>query len=200
MTIDRTSLKQAMVNALQARGFAISPPGAGPHQDQMLTALSDSFVDLWVISITVPGNGPNPGSAQPHLHTLTPGIFTAPALEGLILSRLTDFDSNAHSRWEAFVSAWSSGVATHLLSIVTDVKDGNDLSHTHSWLGISSSTLAALIKAPLLANPDFDLNHPVCKMPDYIEGLSEALVNTITSDGTTTPPIVSGSTHQHFPL
>jgi len=200
MSISASSLKQRFVTALQARGFSISPPGAGPHQDQMLTALSQSFVDLWSVAVTIPANGPNPGSAQPHTHTLTPGILTGPALEARILSLLTDFDVNQHAQWPAFVSAWSNGVGTHFLTVLTDVKDGNDLAHTHSWFGVTGTTLAGLVKAPLLSNPDFDLNHPVCKLPDYIDGLSEALVDAVLIDGSTTPPIVSGSTHQHLPL
>lgn len=197
--IDFDGLRARIVTALEARGFDPTNPDA-VAQGRFMDAICNSFVNAWTVSITVPGNGPlAPPPTQPHTHLIAPGTLTSPILlaamaAGLVPPFIPNFG------WDWLASAWTGGVGTHIVVALTDVQDGNNPAHTHSWFVFNKDTLKSLVLAPLSANPNLDLANVNSKLEDYVDGISEALADAILNDGTTGVPVPVGTVHTHVLL
>lgn len=199
MTVEVADVKQRHLTELQARGFNPANPDAGPHADQFLQAICQTFTTTWGLSVTTPGPGPGLPTAQPHSHLIVAGTLTQPILVStatvLLLPPIGDFVPGYG--WEKLLNAWGFGTAGYVPLAVSDVKEGNDGSHTHSWMGLNASTLADLMRSPLVADPTLDLDNAFSRLSDYVDAASEALVAAILETGTTSPPIPVGTTHTH---
>lgn len=181
---------------LDAREIPVSIPTSRVFLDSLSDCLFNDPVGLWKVAVTLPGAGPNPPGTAPHTHGIVPGVITNVAIASFITAQCTTEGWLPGYGWEWLRDAVSTGVATHLMTSLTDVKDGN-IPHTHKWLGLSANTLKGLIMTPLWTNPSLDLTNFASKLEDYVEALSVALVDEILTNGEAVGYFPTGTTHTH---
>lgn len=169
-----------------------------PTSRVFLEAVRDVLFEsagLWKLSVTVPGTGPITGPAT-HTHLITPGVITSVAIQAFITAACTVNGWLPGYGWEILRDAFATGVATHLMTAITSVADGN-VPHTHTWMGLNASVLKGLIMAPLWSNPSLDLGNAASKLEDYVEAMSVALVDEIQANGEAVGYFPVGTTHTH---
>lgn len=196
--ITTTSFETRVTSELASRGMPVGDEPGGWSRNQ-IEAYSEALfgtTGLWKIALTIPSAGPL-GVPSPHVHTIAPGIITAPAISASITPQLLSRGFVSGYGWEYIRDAFAGGVGAHFLTAITDPQDGN-APHTHSWLGLSASVLKGLMIAPLAANPNLVLTDPASKLEDYVEALSTALVDEIIANGKAYNYLVVGTTHTHL--
>ena len=191
------TFKSRVETELAARGLGTET--SEPYSifvDSIANALFASSTGLWRISVTTPGTGPIVGPAT-HTHLIAPGVITNAAIAVGITSYCVSRGYVPGFGWEILRDAFSSGIATILLSAATTPMDGN-VPHTHQWLSVSGPALRSLVMAPLVSNPSLDLLNPASRLELFVDAVSNAFADEIAANGEAYSYVIAGTVHTHL--